>query len=65
MNQTRVKMVGEFLRQRRLELGWSARRVGRLSGVNYQTALRIENAEFTRPSIDKIKAIAEAMEMNL
>src|SRR5690242_3944711 len=65
MNHDRVKLLGDYLRQRRLELRLSARRVGQLSGVNYQTVIRIENGEFARPGVDKIKAIAETLELSL
>jgi transcriptional regulator with XRE-family HTH domain len=65
MNPKRICLLGSFLRDRREELGLSAREVGRRSGVNYQTVIRIENAEFDRPGADKLKAIAEALELTM
>ena len=65
MNPARVKMLGNFFRDRREELGLSAREVGRRSGVNYQTVIRIENGEFDRPGPDKLKAMADSLDVTL
>lgn len=65
MNSTSVAQLGDFLRDRREELGLSAREVGRRSGVNYQTVIRIENGEFERPGADKLKAIAQALDITM
>ena len=53
------------MRDRRQELGLSAREVGRRSGLNGQTVLRIENGEFNRPDPAKLKAIAQVLEVTM
>lgn len=65
MTDSRVIQLGNYLRHRREQLGWSARRLGRLSGLNYQTVTRIEQGEFDRPGPDKLKAMAEALDLDL
>jgi transcriptional regulator with XRE-family HTH domain len=65
MNSNRIAVLGSFLRDRREELNLSAREVGRRSGLNGQTVLRIENGEFNRPDPAKLKAIAQALDVSM
>lgn len=65
MNKNRAVALGRYLRTRREQLGISARELGRVSGMNYQTVLRIEQGEFATPGPDKLKALAQALRLDL
>jgi transcriptional regulator with XRE-family HTH domain len=57
--------LGRYLQRKREALGLSARQLARMSGMNYQTVLRIEQGEFATPGPDKLKALAHALGLDL
>src|SRR4029077_20566389 len=65
MTQERAQRLGSFLRARRLELGLSARHVGR--GVNFRdsTIMRLERGCYVAPAADKLARIAEVLRLEL
>jgi len=56
-----VAEMGDTLRQRRLELGWSMRTLEAASGVDDAVISRIENGSIAQPRLDKITKIAAAL----
>lgn len=56
-----VTEVGDTLRRRRVELGWTMRTLEEASGVDDAVISRIENGEIAQPRLDKITRMATAL----
>ena len=65
MNPERAQRLGSFLRQRREELGMSARMLARLVDVRDSTIMRLERGVYAAPAADKLARIAEVLELEL
>lgn len=65
MNQEQSKRLGEFLRARREELGYSARHLARAVGVRDSTIMRLERGCYAAPAADKLARIAEELRLEL
>lgn len=65
MEPDQAANLGQFLRQRREELGLSTRQLSKQTGVNDVTIARIERGEFSAPRPDKLSKIAEALGVSL
>lgn len=65
MEPDQASDLGQFLRQRREELGLSSRQLSKQTGVNDVTIARIERGEFAAPRPDKLAKIAEALGLSL
>jgi len=57
--------MGQRLRDRRVELGWSLRDLQERSGVDNGAIHRIETGGNVNPSIDKLQALATALDVSL
>lgn len=65
MTTTQAKKLGSVLRKRRHALDLSFRDVAEASGVHHTTILRLEAGENLTPSADKLRRIAEALDLQL
>ena len=57
--------MGQRLRDRRVELGWSLRNLEDRTGVNNAIIHRIESGQIENPSLDKLQRIATALDVSL
>jgi transcriptional regulator with XRE-family HTH domain len=64
MNWYQVRTVGSVIRQRRQELGLTTRQLAELTGVAHSSIGRIETGAFAQPSIDKLRRIAGALQLD-
>jgi transcriptional regulator with XRE-family HTH domain len=60
-----VHDVGDRIRERRTELGWSLRDLEERAGVNNAVILRIETGAIAQPRIDKLNRLARALGLNV
>lgn len=60
--QTAVRL-GDYLRARRLELGWSAKTLADHSGSSDATVIRIEQGRYASPRAETLSRLAEALEL--
>jgi len=65
MDKRQAITLGQLLRQRRAELGYSLRTVEQRSGVRNNTISRFEQGEFATPAPEKLARIATALELPL
>jgi transcriptional regulator with XRE-family HTH domain len=65
MNQQQALVLGNLLRARRQELGFSTYQLAAAAGVNSSTVVRIELGQFAAPRPDKLAKFAKALKMNL
>jgi transcriptional regulator with XRE-family HTH domain len=65
MDQEQAKELGRQLRARREQLGLSQRGLGKLADVDDATIVRIEQGAFTAPRPEKLRRIAEALDLSL
>lgn len=65
MDDEQAKALGQFLRQRREQLGLSTRKLGALAGVDDVTLLRFEQGAYASPSADKLARVARALGLGL
>jgi transcriptional regulator with XRE-family HTH domain len=65
MNQQQARVLGNLLRAKRKELGFSTYQLAAASGVNSSTVVRIELGKFAAPGPDKLAKFATALKMNL
>lgn len=57
--------VGDRIRKRRTELGWSLRDLEERAGVNNAVILRIETGAIAQPRLDKLNRLARALGLNV
>ena len=65
MNQQQARVLGNLLRAKRQELGFSTYQLAAAAGVNSSTVVRIELGQFAAPRPDKLAKFAKALGMNL
>jgi transcriptional regulator with XRE-family HTH domain len=65
MNQQQARVLGNLLRAKRRELGFSTYQLAAAAGVNSSTVVRIELGKFAAPRPDKLAKFARALGMNL
>lgn len=65
MNQQQARVLGNLLRAKRKELGFSTYQLAAAAGVNSSTVVRIELGKFAAPGPDKLAKFATALKMNL
>jgi transcriptional regulator with XRE-family HTH domain len=65
MDREQAKHLGSVLRTRREELNLSTTQVARASDLNQATIVRLEQGQFLNPDPDKLRAVAEALDLNL
>lgn len=65
MEQDQARELGRRLRQRREELGLSARELAARAETTHTTVARIEQGAFEAPAPDKLSRIAEALGLEL
>lgn len=58
------KKLGVFIRQKRIEKGWSQQLLASKMGNNFQNISRLERGEVS-PTLYWINELSEALEMNL
>ncbi len=57
--------LGKFIRNKRVELGYSTRELSAICGVNDATIVRIENGAFAAPRPDKLSKISKGLGIKL
>lgn len=62
MEQTLTPQLGQRLKDRREELGWSLRDLEERSGVHNSLIFKIETGRVRDPSLEKVRALADAMD---
>jgi transcriptional regulator with XRE-family HTH domain len=65
MDDKKAKRLGTFLRKARQEHNLSTHELSRISGLNQATIVRLERGEFLSPDPEKLRAMAESLELNL
>lgn len=60
ISYTKLAALGGLIEGRRRELGWSARKAARQSGMHVRSYLRLEQGEQPRPTTQSLNAVAEA-----
>ena len=65
MDPDSAAQLGQHLRQRRNELGWSAKTLADKCDTRDTTVLRIELGEFAAPSADTLARMAEALGLSV
>jgi transcriptional regulator with XRE-family HTH domain len=56
--------IGDVVKARRAEMGLSSPELARLSGVGQSTIIRIESGFIANPAPDKLRRIAEALDLS-
>lgn len=59
-----IERFGEFVRRRRQEKGLGLRQMAKLIGVSPTYLSKVERDEFSPPAEDKVKAIAQLLEVD-
>lgn len=57
--------IGKFFRSARNEKKLTVRQVGLMSGISYSHVSRFENGVHAIPSLKRLAALADALEINL
>lgn len=65
MSPKQAKALGRFLKEQRTALGLSTRALAARSDVDMATIVRLEQGAFAEPRPDKLRAVAEALGVNL
>lgn len=65
MNQEQSKALGELLRQKRKELGFTTYQLANAAGVRNSTVVRFEQGKFAAPRPDKLARFASLLELPL
>ena len=65
MDNEQAREVGDLLRRKREELGYSIRQLARSTNINDVTVGRIEQGQFSNPAPDKLARIAEVLQLEL
>lgn len=64
MESAVTPQLGQHLKDRRLELGWSLRHLEERSGVHNSLITRIEQGRIKDPSLDSLRRICDAMDLS-
>lgn len=59
-----MSKVGDFIKKRRLDKGWSKRALAEKAGISHSEVHRIESGEREHPSVTMILAIADALSIS-
>ena len=59
------KNIGQIIRQRREELGWSQAHLAKITGHSRLYVLKIENNQIKSPGIEAVKKIFHALGLKL
>jgi transcriptional regulator with XRE-family HTH domain len=62
---TKPESLGENIRQARIARGLSGAQLGRLAGTNSSNITRIESGETASPTLELLRRIAGALELDL
>lgn len=65
MNHEQSKSLGELLRQKRKELGFTTYQLADAAGVRNSTVVRFEQGKFAAPRPDKLARFASLLELPL
>jgi len=65
MNRRSAKRFGSWMKQRRQETGITTTRLAKQIGIPDATITRIEQGEFLAPSPEKLRRIAEGLNLSL
>lgn len=63
MNPAQSRALGQLLRQKRLELGYSTYHVAKAAGIADSTVIRLENGDFKAPRPEKLARFAELLDL--
>jgi len=63
--KTRSDGIGQRIKKRRLDLGWSQERLAKASGYSRLYVLKVENAQIESPGIKALDKMARCLGMNL
>jgi len=63
--KTRSDGIGQRIKKRRLDLGWSQERLAKASGYSRLYVLKVENAQIESPGIKALEKMAHCLGMNL
>lgn len=64
-HEPRHPALGQYLRNRRRELGLTTLEVATRSGINRAQVVRIENGTSASPNADSLKGLARALDLDL
>lgn len=65
MNDQQAKQLGHLFRTKREQLGFSTRQAAEAAGINQTTIVRLEQGQYLSPDPDKLRSLAEALDLNL
>src|SRR5262245_55477922 len=65
MDEDRANRLGSLLRTRRQERNLSTHELSRMIGLNQATIVPLERGEFLIPDPEKLRVIAQALDLNL
>lgn len=65
MDRTQAQKLGSRLRSRRAELGLSTTQLAASTGMNQASIVRLEQGQFLSPDPDKLRALSQALDLNL
>lgn len=65
MEDTVTPQLGQRLKARREELGWSLRDLEEHSGVHNSLIFKIEQGRIKDPALSKLRALADAMDLSV
>ena len=65
MNPRQAKALGKLLKGQRAALGLSTRTLAERADVDMATIVRLEQGAFAEPRTDKLRAIAEALDLSV
>lgn len=63
ITQAQATALGQLVSSRRIELGWSIRKLASVSGVNVSTVLLLERGDNRTPQGDTLRALARALDI--
>jgi len=63
--KTRSDGIGQRIRKKRLDLGWSQERLAKASGYSRIYVLKLENGQVESPGIKALDKMARCLGMNL
>jgi transcriptional regulator with XRE-family HTH domain len=65
MDQPQARKLGKLLRTKRDELGLTTRQVSEAISMSQTTVVRLEQGQYLNPDHDKLRALAEALDLNV
>ncbi len=65
MDEQQAKALGRLLRDTREQQELSTHQLSKIVGINQATIVRLEQGSFVNPDPDKLRAVAEALALNL